>query len=96
MEVGEEEVEASRGGVDLILSGESPSRRSGGARPCCDPGRGTGGKTTRGGAGLDQLEWAEARARHCALGPVHSGLCFYTFVLFSIFIFLFSFLFYLF
>ena len=43
-----------------------------------------GGKATRGGAGPDQLEWAEARARHCALGPVHSGLCsfFFNFFLF--------------
>ena len=68
-----------------------------GRAPVATPVGGTGGKATRGGAGPDQLEWAEARARHCALGPVHSGLCFYTFVLFSIFIFfLYSFLFYLF
>ena len=57
MEVGGEEVEASRGGVDLILSGESLSRRSGGARPCCDPGRGNRGRR-RPGEGLGRTSWA--------------------------------------
>ena len=84
-----------RRGEGSALSSPGSRRRGGpaGLAPVATPVGGTGGKTTRGGFGPDQLEWAEARARHCALGPVHSGLCLYTFVLFSIF-FLFCFIYF--
>ena len=93
VEVGGEEVEASRGGVDLILSGESPSRRSGGARPCCDPGRGNRGEDDpgRGWAGPARVGRGSGQALctwPSAQWPVLLHFCF-------VFYF-FSFLFYLF